>query len=321
MAIVITGGAGFIGSCMVRTFNDKDITDIIIVDNINRSDKWLNMRNKKYLEYVNKDVFLDKLNSYPNIECIIHLGACSATTEKDFDYLYENNVEYTKCLWNYCIKNQIQFIYASSAATYGDGKYGFDDKKDITNYLPLNGYGYSKHLIDLWVNKQKELPLQYVGLKFFNVYGPNEYFKSSMASMVYHGFNQIKETGRIKLFKSLNPDFKDGGQLRDFVYVKDVCDVIMYFYEHKEYNGIFNVGTGKAQSFQELAEAIFKALNIASQIEYIDMPLNLINTYQYYTMANIDKLKSIGYETEWRDLNKGVGDYVQNYLMKNYLIY
>lgn len=321
MAIIVTGGAGFIGSCVVRTLNDLGESDIIVVDNISTSDKWLNMRNKKYREYINKKEFLQKLDTYDNVECIFHMGACSATTEKDFDYLYRNNFEYTKALWNYCVEKQIKFIYASSAATYGDGANGFDDREDINRLLPLNGYGYSKQLFDIWVQKQKDFPLQYVGLKFFNVYGPNEYFKGSMASMIYHGYNQIKEGGRIRLFKSGNPNYKDGGQLRDFVYVKDVCDVILHFYENSKYSGLYNVGTGKAQSFQELAEATFKALDLEPNIEFIDMPEKLQEKYQYYTEANIENLRSTGYKKEFCDLDKGAYDYVRNYLKNNYKVY
>lgn len=195
--IIVTGGAGFIGSCVVRTLNDEGRDDIVIVDNIAETDKWMNMRNKRYIKYVHKSKFLEELPAYGNVEAIIHMGAQSSTTERNFDYLWENNFEYTKALWNYCAEHQISFIYASSAATYGDGTLGFDDKMDIDMLRPLNGYGYSKQLFDQWVKHQaKTFPKQHVGLKFFNVYGPNEYFKGSMASMVFHGFNQIQEKGR-----------------------------------------------------------------------------------------------------------------------------
>lgn len=256
--IVVTGGAGFIGSCVVRTLNDVGIEDIIIVDNIALTDKWMNIRNKKFIKYVHKSKFLEELPTYDNIEAIIHMGAQSSTTEKDFDYLWNNNFEYTKALWNYCAERQISFIYASSAATYGDGTLGFDDKMNIDELLPLNGYGYSKQLFEQWVKHQAiSFPKQHVGLKFFNVYGPNEYFKGSMASMIFHGYKQIQETGRIKLFQSYNPDYDDGDQLRDFVYVKDICSVICWLLQNKEISGLFNVGTGRAQSFKELAEATF----------------------------------------------------------------
>lgn len=323
MSIVVTGGAGFIGSCIVRTLNDMGREDIIIVDNIASTDKWLNMRNKKYIEYVNKKDFLAKLPEYNDIEAIIHMGAQSATTERDFDYLYQNNFEYTKALWKYCAKHELRFIYASSAATYGDGSLGFDDRMDIDKLLPLNGYGYSKQLFDMWVKHQAKLaPKQHVGLKFFNVYGPNEYFKGSMASMIYHGYKQIQEKGCINLFKSCNENYKDGMQLRDFVYVKDVCDVIKFFLFDKEYHsGLFNVGTGKAQSFYDLAVATFKALGEEANIDYIDMPEHLRKKYQYYTQADMVKLYSIGYIGKFRNLEKGARDYVQNYLANDFEVY
>lgn len=320
--IIVTGGAGFIGSCIVRSLNNAGCTDIIIVDNIAETDKWMNMRNKKYIKYIHKSIFLEELPTYPNVEAIIHMGAQSATTEKNFDYLWNNNFEYTKSLWNYCADKQIPFIYASSAATYGDGSLGFDDSMDIDQLLPLNGYGYSKQLFDLWVKHQaKVFPPQYAGLKFFNVYGPNEYFKGSMASMVFHGFRQIKETGKIKLFKSCNPNYADGGQLRDFVYVKDVCNVIMWLLENNKVSGLFNVGTGRAQSFAELATATFHALDLEPNIEYIDMPEKLRGKYQYYTQAEMNKLHSAGYSFQFANLEMGVKDYVINHLSKDFLIW
>lgn len=320
--IIVTGGAGFIGSCVVRTLNDHGIEDIVIVDNIAETDKWMNMRNKKYLKYVHKSKFLSELPTYEGVEAIIHMGAQSATTERDFDYLWENNFEYTKALWNYCAEKQISFIYASSAATYGDGALGFDDCMDIDQLRPLNGYGYSKELFDLWVKHQaKNAPKQHVGLKFFNVYGPNEYFKAGMASMIFHGFRQIKECGKVKLFKSCNPNYADGGQLRDFVYVKDICKVIYWLLKNDTVSGLFNVGTGRAQSFAELAEATFHALGLEPNIEYIDMPEKLRNKYQYYTKAEMSKLREAGYNEPFMDLEAGAKDYVQNHLDKDFLIY
>jgi len=320
--IIVTGGAGFIGSCMVRTLNDHGREDIVIVDNIASTDKWMNMRNKKYIKYVHKLEFLEELPTYENVEAIIHMGAQSATTEKDFDYLWKNNFEYTKALWNYCAEKQISFLYASSAATYGDGEQGFDDKMDIDKLLPLNGYGYSKQLFDQWVKHQATVfPKQYVGFKFFNVYGPNEYFKGSMASMIFHGFKQIKETGKVKLFKSCNQNYEDGGQLRDFVYVKDICSAMYWMLEHPEVNGLFNLGTGRAQSFRELAEATFYALGLEPNIEYIDMPEHLKKKYQYYTKAEMGKLREVGYDKEFRNLEQGARDYVLEHLDKDFEIY
>lgn len=320
--IIVTGGAGFIGSCVVRSLNEAGRSDIVIVDNISETDKWMNMRNKKYIKYVHKSRFLEELPTYENVEAIVHMGAQSSTTERDFDYLWENNFEYTKALWNYCAEKHISFIYASSAATYGDGSLGFNDRMDIDKLLPLNGYGYSKQLFDMWVKHQaKSSPAQYCGLKFFNVYGPNEYFKGSMASMVFHGFNQIKETGKVKLFKSCNPNYADGGQLRDFVYVKDICKVIMWLLVNKHVSGLFNVGTGRAQSFAELAEATFHALDLEPNIEYIDMPEKLRGKYQYYTKAEMSKLYDAGYPYHFADVENGVRDYVQSHLAQNFLTY
>lgn len=322
MTYIVTGGAGFIGSCLVRELNDIGVTDIIIVDDIGETDKWLNLRNKQYQEYIHKSKFFERLPALKNIDAVIHMGACSSTTERDFDYLWNNNFEFTKALWNYCAENGVPFIYASSAATYGDGTKGFNDNGNIDKLLPLNGYGYSKQLFDLWVKHQAQsFPPQHVGLKFFNVYGPNEYFKGSMASMVYHGYKQIRESGIIRLFKSCNPNYADGEQLRDFVYVKDVCDVILWLLEHKEVSGLFNVGTGCAQSFRELAEATFHALDMEPAIEYIDMPEHLREKYQYYTRAEMDKLRKVGYTAPFMTVEQGVKDYVQNYLDKGFEIY
>lgn len=321
MSVIVTGGAGFIGSCLLRMLNDMGIQDIIIVDNINTTEKWMNIRNKKYIKYYHKSEFLVELPRLQNVTHIIHMGACSDTTEVNFDYLYKNNYEYSQVLWNYAVDKQISFLYASSASTYGAGENGFDDKQDIHKLLPLNRYGYSKQLFDEWAEKQVNRPIQQVGMKFFNVYGPNEYAKGTMASMIYHGFKQIKETGTINLFKSYKTDFENGGQLRDFVYIKDICRVIQYFMEHPQVNGLFNLGTGHAESFQVLAESVFEALNIKPNIHYIEMPIELRNKYQYYTLAEIQKLRENGFDKPFVSLHDGVADYVQNYLDHNFAIY
>lgn len=324
--VIVTGGAGFIGSCVVRTLNDMGIEDIVIVDHICETDKWMNMRNKKYLEYINRDDFLDRLQGFSGkVTHIIHMGACSATTEKNFDFLYKNNFEYTKALWKFCADEGISFIYASSAATYGDGNQGFDDQKDISALMPLNGYGYSKQLFDLWVKEQLKLkaktPKQYVGFKFFNVYGPNEYFKGTMASVIFHTFNDVVKTGKKGLFKSYKEGYDDGGQLRDFVYVKDICKVIKYMIENSEVCGLFNLGTGKARSFYDLAVATFNAMGKEPNIEYIEMPEQLRGKYQYFTQAEMKKLRDAGYKEDFYSLEEGAKDYVQNYLMKGYEVY
>lgn len=322
MSIIVTGGAGFIGSCIVRELNDAGITDITIVDHILSTEKWRNMVNKKYTEYINKDHFLEQLSRFKGkVTHIIHMGACSATTERDFDYLYRNNFEFTKALWNFCAEENISFIYASSAATYGDGANGFSDEMDIGALRPLNGYGYSKQLFDLWAEKQIKKPAQHVGFKFFNVYGPNEYFKGSMASVIFHGFRSVQQDGVIRLFKSYKEGYADGGQTRDFVYVKDICSVIRYMMKHPEINGLFNLGTGQARTFRDLGEAVFLALGIPSNIEYIEMPETLRPKYQYFTEASMEKLREVGYDMPFYTLEDGVKDYVQNYLAKEFEIY
>lgn len=321
--IILTGGAGFIGSCMLRTLNDNGIEDVIVVDSIGNTEKWRNLVNKKYTEYIHKDLFLERLirGEFSDVDAVIHLGACSSTTERDFDYLWMNNVEYSKKLWKFCSKMNIPFIYASSAATYGDGTNGFDDKVEIDCLRPLNGYGYSKHAFDLWTENQECKPPQFVGLKFFNVYGPNEYCKGSMASMFYHGYNQISSEGKIRLFKSYRLDCDDGYQERDFVYVKDVCSVMMFFLKHPEYSGIFNVGTGRAQTFIDLARAVGDAAKKKVEIEFIDMPSDIKEKYQYHTQADITKLRNVGYTKEFMDVEKGAKDYVLGYLSKGYAVY
>lgn len=322
MGVIVTGGAGFIGSCIVRELNDMGIQDITIVDNVASTEKWRNLVNKEYTEYINKKDFLARLSEFGHkTSHVIHMGACSDTMQQNFDYLYQNNFEYTKILWEFCTKQKISFLYASSAATYGDGGVGFDDQTDISKLRPLNGYGYSKQLFDLWAERQTQRPAQYAGFKFFNVYGPNEYHKGSMASVVFHGYHSIKQSGVIKLFKSYQKPYKNGGQLRDFIYVKDICSVIRFMMENPAINGLFNLGTGRARTFESLGKAVFSALGLSANIEYIDMPENLRPKYQYFTEAAMDKLRNVGYTRPFYSLEDGVSDYVTNYLEKARAIY
>ena len=320
--IIVTGGAGFIGSCIVSELNRMGCTDLVIVDNILKTEKWKNLRNKTYTEYISRNEFLERLPEFAGkVSHVIHMGACSATTELDFDFLYQNNFAYSKALWNFCTKNQCSFLYASSAATYGAGEFGFDDKMDIKKLQPLNGYGYSKQLFDLWVQKQQETPAQHVGFKFFNVYGPNEYCKGSMASVVFHAFRKITDTGEMGIFKSYKEGYADGQQLRDFVYVKDLCKVIRFMMEHKNINGLFNLGTGKARSFYDLASAVFAAMGLERKIRFIEMPVELRGKYQYFTQAKMDKLREAGYREELWTLEEGILDYVRNYLGEGDAVY
>lgn len=317
MSIVVTGGAGFIGSCLVKTLNDSGLDKIYIVDNLNTSVKWKNLLGKRYIEYIHKDKFLSCVGKLDNVTHIIHLGACSATTESDFDYLWDNNVEYSKSLYKLCVQKEISFIYASSAATYGNGVDGFADNCNPELLRPLNRYGYSKNIFDIWVAWQKSKPKQCVGLKFFNVYGPNEYHKGSMVSMVYQAFKQAIATGEIKLFKSYKEGVPDGMQLRDFVYIKDVCSVINFFIQTQDKTGLFNVGTGKAQSFNDLAMSVFKVLGISPKVNYVEMPEEIKQHYQYKTEAVIDNLRKAGYVKSFMELEHGVDDYIKNYLLQD----
>lgn len=319
--IIVTGGAGFIGSCMVSKLNQLGHDDILVTDHLGHADKWKNLRHLKFKDYLDRDQLFDFLAGDHKVSAIFHMGACSATTERDANYLMENNYRYTKHLAEYAMANQARFIYASSAATYGDGERGYgDDEGHIDQLQPMNMYGYSKQLFDLKARREGWLN-QIVGLKFFNVYGPNEYFKGDMVSVVYKSFNQIKQDGLVKLFKSHRPDFADGGQQRDFVYVKDVVNVMAWLMAHPEVNGLYNLGTGQARNFRDLVSAAFRALKLEPNIEYIDMPEHLRDRYQYFTQADMNKLTNAGYTQPFHDLEAGVTDYVQNYLNKDFAAY
>ncbi|QQS36059.1 MAG: ADP-glyceromanno-heptose 6-epimerase [Ignavibacteriales bacterium] len=316
--IVVTGGAGFIGSAIVWRLNELGNNNIIIVDELGKDEKWKNLVGLNFHDFINKNEFIEKINSGLGfkIESIIHMGANSSTTEKDADHLLKNNYEYTKILAEYSLKNNIRFIYASSAATYGDGELGFnDDESSFHSLRPLNMYGYSKSLFDLWAIRTGAAN-NIVGIKYFNVYGPNEYHKGDMRSVVHKAFEQIRDTGKVKLFKSRNADYKDGEQMRDFVYVKDAVDMTLFFVDKKDRNGIFNVGAGKARTWNDLVKAIFSAMNKELKIEYIDLPDHLAGKYQYFTEAVLDKIKKAGYNKPLTPLEDGVTDYVKNYLLK-----
>ena len=321
--IIVTGGAGFIGSVVVSFLNKKGRDDIIIVDNLGKSEKWKNLVGKRYEEYIHKDRFLEELleGSFAQVEAIIHMGACSSTTEKDADYLYQNNTEYTSILMEWAVENNVRFIYASSAATYGDGTLGYsDDHSDIPKYRPLNMYGYSKQFMDE-VALRTGLIDSVCGLRFFNVYGPNEYHKETMTSVIFNSFHQIEDSKKVKLFKSYIAEYQDGEQKRDFVYVLDVAKIIWWLLNNPQVNGIYNIGTGKARSWNDLANAVFSAMDIEANIEYVEMPKHLQGKYQYYTQAENTKLIEAGWKKGFTSLEDGVKDYVQEYLMKGLRVY
>ncbi len=317
--IIVTGAAGFIGSVLAKKLNKEGLKDLILVDKFNNEQKNKNLNGKEYQKKIDRDEFIDWLNkNKEKVEFIFHIGARTDTTEFDHKVFDKLNVNYSKDLWNCCVKFNIPFLYASSAATYGMGELGYNDDHDIVEKLkPLNPYGESKNDFDKWVLKQEKTPRFWSGLKFFNVYGPNEYHKSRMASVIFHSFNQIQKTGGMKLFRSHNPNFKDGEQQRDFVYVKDLVDVMFFLYTHQKDSGLYNLGTGKARSFLDLTRATFKAMGVEENISFIDTPEDIRDKYQYFTEARMSKLRSIGYSKEFTSLEDGVKDYVQNYLASN----
>ncbi|MCL4127305.1 UNVERIFIED_CONTAM: hypothetical protein GTU68_049284 [Idotea baltica] len=315
---IVTGGAGFIGSAIVSRLNQDGINDILIVDNLTDSTKWKNLINLSYTDYIHKDKFIAYLDKIPSkdIQGIIHMGACSSTTEMDVDYLMENNFRYTCQLADFAYQNDIRFIYASSAATYGNGEYGYGDKENFAELKPLNPYGYSKQIFDIWAHNKSYFD-KIVGLKFFNVYGPNEYHKDEQRSVVHKAFQQIQETGSLKLFKSYIEEYKDGEQKRDFIYVKDCAAVIVWLLDNQDVSGLFNLGTGNARSWNDLAKAVFNACSKDVNINYIEMPGNLKNQYQYFTEAEMSKFSSLDSSMKFASIEDGVKDYVQSYLLSN----
>lgn len=316
---VVTGGAGFIGSAFVWKLNQMGVSRIVIVDELGHDEKWKNLVRLRYEEYVHKDEFLKIVEAGRDpwgVRAVVHMGACSSTTETDADYLMGNNLRYSQALAKFCAEKRARFVNASSAATYGDGTLGFsDDVETMLRLKPLNMYGYSKQLFDLWAHRTGLLD-HLASLKFFNVYGPNEYHKGDMMSVICKAHKQIGETGRLRLFKSYRPDYGPGEQKRDFIYVKDCLEVMWWLLENPRVNGVFNVGTGKARSWNDLARAVFAAMGREPDIEYIEMPEVIRDKYQYFTEAPMEKLRRAGYEREFTSLEDGARDYVQSYLEK-----
>lgn len=314
---IVTGGAGMIGSAVVWELNRRGVDDILIVDNLASTEKWKNLVHLRYADYIHRDAFLASLRrgEWPDaVEAVIHMGACSSTTERDADFLMSNNFHYSRDLCRQALRAGARFINASSAATYGDGALGFSDSLDLMPRLrPLNMYGYSKKLFDLWAVREGVIR-NLVSLKFFNVYGPNEYHKGTMRSVVCKAVPQIEESGVLRLFRSDRPDYEDGGQKRDFVYVKDCAALILWFAEHPDVNGIFNVGTGRARTWNDLGRAVFSAMDRTPCIEYVDMPDTLRGKYQYFTQADMSWMERVGCDFRFRSLEEGVDDYVRQYL-------
>ncbi|KXX72513.1 ADP-glyceromanno-heptose 6-epimerase [Flammeovirga sp. SJP92] len=319
--IVVTGAAGFIGSCMISRLNEDNFNHIVAVDDFSFPEKNKNLEGKKILEKVEREEFFEWLDkNHLEVEFIFHLGARTSTAEFNREILAHLNTDYTKKMWNATIKYAIPLVYASSAATYGLGELGYEDSETIIPDLkPLNPYGESKNDFDIWALGQKKKPMFWAGLKFFNVYGPNEYHKERMASVVFHAFNQISKTDGMKLFQSHNPDYRDGEQQRDFVYVKDVVEIMMFLMYHRQAksSGIYNVGTGEARTFLDLTKATFKAMGKAENISYIPTPEDIRDKYQYFTEATMEKLRKIGYDKPFTSLEEGVEDYVKNYLTES----
>lgn len=314
--MIVTGAAGFIGSCLISKLNQENFNYIIAVDEFNDPEKLKNLEGKKIQEKVERDRFFDWLDhNYAEVEFIFHIGARTDTTEFDKAVFDRLNFNYSREIWKRCVEYQIPLVYASSAATYGSGEQGYDDDESKLDQLkPLNPYGESKNEFDKWALAQDKKPFFWAGLKFFNVYGPNEYHKGRMASVIFHAYRQIQQTGGMELFRSHNPDYKDGEQMRDFVYVKDVVNVCYFLMRHRQHSGIYNLGSGKARTFLDLTRAVFDALGKEENISFVDTPEDIREKYQYFTEANMAKLKSIGYDKPFHSLEEGVQDYVQNYL-------
>ena len=320
--IILTGGGGMIGSMIAWHLNTQmNFDDFVIVDDLINEQQENNFNKRKFIEYIAKDDLEKYLNDKKNVSAVIHMGAISATTESNFNRLLQSNIRFSQALWHWCAENKVPFIYASSAATYGNGSVGYgDNESELDKLSPLNAYGFSKHFFDRWVqlelSKNQPTPPQWCGLKFFNVYGPNEYHKGRMASVAFHAFNQFKETNQIKLFKSEHPSYLDGMQVRDFIYVKDAVKIIIFFLNNNNFSGLYNVGTGNAETFKALAEALL--INTKGQpddIKYIEMPNDLKGKYQYYTQATMNKINSIGFNDNFMNLKEGVTDYLENYLL------
>ncbi len=318
--IVITGAAGFIGSVLAAKLNHEGFFDLVLVDDFSKTEKENNYKDKRYSHLVDRKEFFDWLDENQRfVEFIFHIGARTDTTEFNWAVFEELNLGYTKQVWQKCVEYGLPLVYASSAATYGAGEKGYNDDESLPFELePLNPYGRSKNEFDKWALTQDKKPYFWAGLKFFNVYGPNEYHKGRMASVIFHAFNQIQTTEKVKLFRSHRSDFEDGKQLRDFVYVKDVVEVMYFLMHHRKDSGLYNLGTGKADSFLNLANATFSALGKQSNIEFIDIPEDIRDKYQYFTEANMSKLRAIGYTKTFSDLKEGVTDYVKNYLTSNH---
>lgn len=314
--IVVTGAAGFIGSCLVNKLNNKGFKDIVVVDDFTSTKKNLNIQNKAFRQKVDREIFFEWLiENHQKVNFIFHMGARTDTTEFNKSIFDKLNLNYSKKLWQLCVRYDLPLVYASSAATYGNGEHGYEDNIEIIPKLkPLNPYGESKNEFDKWALAQSEKPYYWAGLKFFNVFGPNEYHKGRMASVVLHAYEQILETGKMKLFRSHKAEYNDGEQLRDFIYVKDVVKVCFFLMLRKKDSGIYNLGTGKARTFFDLATATFHAMDKEPHIEFMDTPEDIREKYQYFTEANMQKLRSIGYEKPFFTLEQGINDYVKSYL-------